>query len=272
MQQLKLFSEGVERFFYAFKIIYKNKLSHFYLYPFLIRLFFFIVSIAVFIYAYSFIKETLEDFLAFKNIPDQGHYLSWLKKLIQPSSKSLSVIISISIGILSLLFFASVNNSLSLAIASPILSLAGESAEKKIIGKTYKFDFKQLLRDVFRSILITIRNITIQTVLFGLGLLLLLIPFAGSILYGAYQYFMLIGTWYFIGFSLMDYSCERHRYTMKESFKFIWKNKAYITGIGFSYWTLTFFPLIGTWIGFPLACITGVVASTKLFLDLNKIN
>ena len=272
MSHISNFFRGVGFFFGSLKIIFNDGLWHFLFYPVMLRVLLILLIAFGIMNLTDVLEDTLNNFLQLKHIPENGHPFSWLKNLLHPSASWLAWIISKITGIMIIWFLSTLNKYIVLILISPILALASEATEEKITGKKFTFSFGQLMKDIFRGMVIAIRNMSIEYLLFFSGFLLLLIPAAGAILFGIYQLFLLFASWYFFGFSISDYSCERHRFSIRESIRFNWKNRGLITGIGFCYWIFISVPFLGDWIGFSFAPIMGAVGSTMAFLELNKTN
>ena len=270
MSQVSAFFKGVGFFFKSLEIIFSKGLWHFLFYPILLRILFIILVSIGLISLTDILAGYLNDFFLLKNIPDNGHYLSWLKSILTPSAGWLSWVIAKIISLMILWILSTVNKYIILVIISPILALASEATEEKLTGKKFPFSFPQLLKDIFRGIIISIRNMSIEYMLFFAGFLLLLIPALGPVLFSVYQIFLLFVSWYFFGFAMMDYNSERHKFSVGKSVDFIWKNRGLITGIGFCYWLLISIPILGNWIGFSFAPIMGAVGATLAFTELNK--
>jgi len=52
-----------------------------------------------------------------------------------------------------------------LMVLSPLLAIASEKVEKVITGNVYKFNMKQLMKDVVRALRIATRNIFYELIL-----------------------------------------------------------------------------------------------------------
>jgi CysZ protein len=72
-------------------------------------------------------------------------------------------------------------------------------------------------------------------------------------------------SWYFIGFTMLDYNFERHNMSMKDSVIFARKHMGLACGIGFIYAIIMWLPLFA---GIMFAPIVAVVGSTTAFLNL----
>jgi CysZ protein len=272
MSEIINFFKGIRYFFSSFGLIFEKGLWHFLLYPVIIRiLFFLLISIGLFSLQET-IENSIKDLLSMKNIPLEGHHLSWLKNIITPSPSWISGLLASIFSIIVLWTLSIMNKYVVLIIISPVLAILSERTEEKLTGKKFTFDFLQFIKDILRAILIAIRNMSLEYLLFFGGFFLLIIPVFGAILFGAYQLFLLLMSWYFFGFSMIDYSSERHRFSTRKSIALGRKNKGVLTGIGFCYWSFITIPIFGSWIGFTFAPILGAVGATAAFIDINKNN
>lgn len=127
---------------------------------------------------------------------------------------------------------------------SPILSIVSERVERIITGNTYKFNLKQLIKDVKRTINLSIRNLIWE---FGIVYSIWVILEVIGWIFGLPSYFvgyvetliaMLIGFYYY-GFSFIDYMNERRRLTISESVLFVKEHKWFAFALG-SIFTLLF--------------------------------
>ena len=83
-------------------------------------------------------------------------------------------------------------------LLSPVFSFLSEKTANIINSQTVKFDFIQLLTDIFRALIIAIRNITVQLIIYFVLLLIGIIPLFGWII--AFLGNLIIAS-YFYGFS-----------------------------------------------------------------------
>jgi CysZ protein len=146
-----------------------------------------------------------------------------------------------------------------LIIISPVLALASERVDEIISGKEYPFVFGQFIKDVFRGIAVSLRNMLLETLIFLATLLVSWIP--GVNLFAA-AFLMLIG-WYFLGFNMMDYTHERRRMSISQGKHFTRKHKGLAMGNGMVYTILLYIPFIG----FTIAPVLSVIAATIATLE-----
>jgi CysZ protein len=151
-------------------------------------------------------------------------------------------------------FYFSLFKYLFLILGSPLFAYLSEKTEAIIEGKDFPLQIGQLLKDMARGIRVALRNSIWQTV-YTLSILIL-------------SFFPLIG-WitpvismsvecYYYGFSMLDYSCERHKLSASESAAFIGKRRGLAIGNGLVFYLMHFLPFIG-WV---LAPSYAVIAAT----------
>ncbi|HTE11544.1 MAG TPA: EI24 domain-containing protein, partial [Chitinophagaceae bacterium] len=193
-----------------------------------------------------------------------GAAISYLSELIgierwlqQQRSGLLSFVFMMSrimVQLLLLLFYFSLFKYLWLIIGSPVFAYLSEKTEALLEGTDYPFSWPQLLKDMFRGIKLALRNALWQTVYTVSILILSFIPVAGWIA----PVVSLFVECYYYGFSMLDYSCERHKLSPSQSVAFISNNKGLAIGNGLVFYLMHFIPIIG-WV---LAPAYAVVAAT----------
>lgn len=156
---------------------------------------------------------------------------------------------------------------ISLMMLSPLLAYLSERTEEIILGKKHPFDPGQWLHDIIRSIIISFRNLFIQTGWMLLILFMGIIPVIGWI--GMIVFFMISA--YFYGFSFLDYVCERNRLNISDSVRLIRSNKWLAMANGTIFSLFLFLPYVGVFLS-GFAAIVSVVAATLAFHEmvLNK--
>jgi CysZ protein len=152
------------------------------------------------------------------------------------------------------LFYFSLFKYLFLIIGSPVFAYLSQQTEALINGKEYTFQAEGVLRDMRRGIRIALRNCFWQTVYIVCILILSFIPVAGWIT-------PVIATFiesYYYGFSMLDYSCQRHNLTQSASISYIGQHKGLAIGNGLIFYGMHFVPVLG-WV---LAPAYAVIAAT----------
>jgi len=151
-------------------------------------------------------------------------------------------------------FYFSLFKYIFLIIGSPLFAYLSERTEAIIEGKEFIFSWKQLWKDMIRGIRLAVRNTLWQTVYIISLLILSLFPIVGWIT----PVIILFVECYYYGFSMLDYSCERHKLTASESIEFIGKHKGLSIGNGMVFYLMHLLPFVG----WALAPSYAVVAAT----------
>lgn len=152
------------------------------------------------------------------------------------------------------LFYFSLFKYLFLIIGSPLFAYLSEKTESIMEGKELELSSRQLFRDMWRSIRLALRNSLWQTVYVVSLLLLTLFPVAGWV---APVIAVLVECYYY-GFSMLDYSFERHQLSPAAGISFIGQHKGLAIGNGIVFYLMHLVPILG-WV---LAPAYAVVAAT----------
>lgn len=161
-----------------------------------------------------------------------------------------------------MMLYFSLFKYLFLIVGSPLFAYLSEKTEAIIEGKEFPFSFKQLLHDMARGIRIALRNTLWQTVYTISILLLSLIPVVGWFT----PFFALLIECYYLGFSMLDYSCERNKLSPSQSIVFIGRHKGLAIGNGIVFYLMHMVIVVG-WI---LAPSYAVIAATLSLLKTKE--
>ena len=179
---------------------------------------------------------------------------SWLDRM---NSGWLSFLVSFAEFVLPLImlqFSFSLFKLLWLIIGSPVFAYLSEKTEAILEGRDFPFSVAQLLKDMVRGIKLALRNTLWQTVYIIAVMLLSLVPLVGW----AAPLLGLFIECYYYGFSMLDYSAERHKMSAGQSIEFISQHKGLAIGNGMVFYLMHIVPIIG-WV---LAPAYAVVAAT----------
>lgn len=153
-------------------------------------------------------------------------------------------------------FYFSLFKYMFLIIGSPLFAYLSEKTESIMEGKDFPFSFKQLLNDVYRGIRLALRN-TLWQAVFTISILIVsFFPVIGWIT----PLVMLFVECYYYGFSMLDYSCERHKMSPSESVSFIGKHKGLAIGNGMIFYLMHLVPFAG-WIFAPAYAVVAATIS-----------
>lgn len=157
---------------------------------------------------------------------------------------------------------------LTLILMSPMLSRLSEVLESKITGKKFDITFAQFLKDVWRGVVITIRNMFFEYLFIIAGFVLCFV--FPPLVFVVTPVLFFISCYYY-GFTMMDYSCERHKFSVRASTAFIHRNKALVCGLGCCLLLLFKIPtLYGDLIALTLGPAAACIGATLAFHELKK--
>ena len=188
------------------------------------------------------------------------HLESWLQSQRNEWLSFLFVMVGMMFRLVLILFYFSLFKYLFLIIGSPVFAYLSEKTSSIIEGRDYPFSFNQLMKDAWRGTKLAVRNTLWQTVYLILLLFISFLPVAGWIT----PLIALFIECYYYGFSMMDYSCERNKFSASESIHFIGRHRGLAIGNGLLFYLMHGLILIG-WV---LAPAYAVVAAT---LSLHRI-
>ena len=255
------FFKAISNSFKGFSLIFEKGLWPYIFYPVLVWLFMWIGSIYLFASIAEQIAIYFSEQLNFDNIPDSGAVLSFAKPFL---TGYFSFIITWILKIAFWFISSTFTKYVVLIFLSPLFALLSESVEEKTNGQNYPFTFPQLMKDIGRGIIMSIRNMFLEYFFIALCFIITIIfpPLAFIT-----TPFLILVSWYFIGFTMMDYNFERHKMNISDSVQFARKNKGLICGIGIIYSTFMLLPLF---LGLMFGPVLAVVGATLSFLQLKQ--
>ena len=244
---------AIQAYFQAHRFIQKHKLWKWILIPG-------IIYTTLFILAMYFFSHTSSNFIEW--IILQTGLKSWLDKINNSFLGFLFTMGSLLLWLILMLFYFSLFKYIFLIVGSPLFAYLSERTKAIIDGKDFPFSFIQLVKDMKRGVVIAARNSLWQTVYTLSILLLSLIPLAGWLT----PVLAVLVECYYYGFSMLDYSMERHKRTPAESIFFIGTHKGLAVGNGLVFYMMHLIPLVG-WIFAPAY---SVVAATLSIYPLKQ--
>lgn len=246
------FFKGFGNCFKAFELIFNKGLWPFLLYPLAIWLITWVLTLFGITLLATYLTGLIKDLFH-----------------IEDSSGFFGAIIAILIKISLFLISGTFSRYILLIVLSPLFALLSEKAEENLTGANFPFSFRQLSKDILRGILITLRNLGIE---FGIIIICTILSFFFAPVAIITIPFLLFVSWYFTGFTMLDYSAERHKLKAGESTDLIRLNKGYACGIGCVYWLFMLLPFfIGDIIGVMFGPALAVVGATISFLEIKNI-
>jgi len=241
--------------------IFQKKLWPYFIYPLILWGIMLLASMWFFSTLAESIAHQVNEIINFKSIPDSGSWLSSVKPFL---NSYFSVFLAWTLKLVFWFITSTFSKYLTLICLSPLFSLLSEATEELLTQQKFPFSVSQLLKDIVRGIIISIRNMMLEfsiiiicsiTTLFFPPLLIITGPI------------LLLVSWYFIGFTMLDYSFERHKMTIKESSVFTKQNLGLTCGIGLIYSALMLLPYF---IGLMFAPVVAVLTATITYIELKQ--
>lgn len=245
---------SIQSYFQAHRFIAKHKLWKWIIIPGIIYSILFCLGIYLFWISSS---NVIEFFLLKTGIK------SWMDKMQDSWYRFLFIFGQIMLHLVLLLFYFSLFKYIFLIIGSPLFAYLSEKTEAILLEKDFPFSLKQLLKDIARGVKMAVRNILWQTVYTVSIFILSFIPVIGWIT----PLMALLIECYYLGFSMLDYSCERNKLSTSQSIAFIGNHKGLAIGNGIFFYIMHLIPFAG-WL---MAPSYAVIAAT-LSLHNSKLN
>lgn len=249
------FLRGIQAYGKAFEILFSRKFWWFLLFPFLILLLLFIGGNWLVNYAgdslYGLIEGQLREWVS---------GISWLQWVNQAGS----IMIRLILKVIYFFLFVAFGGYIILIVMSPVFSWLSERTEAHLTGKAYPFSFRQLAWEIFRGILIALRNMFFQFFLSVFIFFFSFIPIIGLLAPVA----LFLNSSYFYGFAFIDYAIERKRFNMKESVRYVNRNWGMVTGIGAVFAGCLMIP----WISTIVCCFVSLLSVIAGTVALNQID
>ncbi len=244
---------AIQSYIQAHKFILKHRLWKWILIPGILYAILFCMGIYAF---WTSSSHAIDYFLSITGLK------GWLTSIEAGWIKFLFIFGQVILQLVLLIFYFSLFKYLFLIIGSPLFAYLSEKTEAIIEGKEYPFSLQQFIKDIFRGAGLAVRNTLWQTVYTVTIVILSLIPVLGWFT----PLIALIIECYYLGFSMLDYSCERQRLSPGESISFIGRHKGLAIGNGMIFFLMHSVIIIG-WI---LAPSYAVIAATLSLYNTDK--
>lgn len=236
---------AIESFFKAHRFIRKHRLWKWIIIPGLFYMLMFLAGMFVFWQSSNAVVSYISGTLGIDK---------WVHRQGSDILSFLFLMGEMMVRLILIFFYFSLFKYIFLIIGSPVFAYLSERTEAIIEGKDFPFSFAQFINDVFRGIRLALRNTLWQSVFTISILILSFFPLVGWVT----PVIMLFVECYYYGFSMLDYSCERHKLSPSESIEYITKHKGLAIGNGMMFFLMHLIPFAG-WM---LAPAYAVVAAT----------
>lgn len=252
MDTLREFSRGLQLHGEAINFMRKHKMMWWFIFPLLINLILLFSLGELITQLSNYIQTLIFESISIQDTESQAWWAQLVRGIVWFGFKIVSYLVLIYLA-----------GSIVLILMSPFMALLSEKVAEKMEGKIFPFKPLQFLKDILRSLLISLRNLFIE--LTSIALIFILGTFFPLAWIGPLILFVVSA--YFYGFSFMDYSNERNQMGIKESLNLIKAHKGMALGIGFYFSLVLLIPILGKFIA-SFICIISTVAATLAAQEL----
>ncbi|WP_065220324.1 MULTISPECIES: EI24 domain-containing protein [Butyricimonas] len=253
------FSKGIKAYGKAARLLFSGHFSYFLLFPVFIIVVLFIAGN----YAVSCIGGGLSETVE-QQIMEWISGISWLSWL----SGTVGFIVRLLVRALYYILFISFGGYVVMVVMSPVYSWLSERTEAHLSGKEYPFNFGQLMWEIGRGIVISLRCMIFQFILTVILFFLSFIPLVGLVTpvltFGVSAYFY--------GFAFMDYAVERKRFRVKESVRYMRHNAGMVVAIGTVFTLALMIPFIRVIVCCFVSLLSVIAGTVVVDESLNKKN
>ena len=246
---------AIQSYFKAHQFISKHRLWKWIIIPGIVYMLLFCISMYFFGRSASNVIEYLSIITGISK---------WLERMQSSVLVFFATIGGMMVWLLLMFFYFSLFKYIWLIIGSPVFSYLSEKTEALLAGTDYPFSWPQLLKDMLRGIKLALRNALWQTVYTISILILSFIPVVGWVT----PVISVFVECYYYGFSMLDYSCERHKLSPAQSVTFISNRKGLAIGNGIVFYLMHLIPVLG-WIFAPAYAV--IAATISLYYQEKEV-
>ncbi|MEO6729765.1 MAG: EI24 domain-containing protein [Ferruginibacter sp.] len=244
---------AIQSYYQAHQFIVKHKLWKWILIPGIIYCLLFCIGIYLFWISSGNAMDYLLSVTGLKK---------WMYTMEESWLKFLFIFGQVILQLVLLMFYFSLFKFLFLIIGSPLFAYLSEKTAAIMDDKEFPFSFAQLLKDIGRGIKLALRNAFWQTLYIVSILILSFIPFFGWFT----PLFALLIECYYLGFSMLDYSCERNKLSTSQSVAFVGEHKGLAIGNGIVFYLMHMVIIVG-WILAPSYAVIAATISMHKTVD-----
>ena len=242
---------GVGSYSNALSFIFNNRLAYFFLFPI-------IFAVLIFIGGSQFL-EFLANWLNGKIIElfNIGSGSGFFGRILEYGLSFLTKML-----LFFLLFF--ITGFLVQMLMAPVLAYLSEKVDKIATGREFDAPFSQMFKDIFRGIILSLKNLLLSLIFSIIAFAVSLIPIVGLIS----PVILFIFSCYLYGFGFMDYANERRLLGAKDSLSFMKRYKWVAISNGLIFAIVLLLPVWGS----ILAVFFAIISVTAGTLSVYKLH
>jgi len=238
---------SVQSYFRAHEFIHKHRLWKWIIVPGILYAIVFVISI-------YFFSRSMNQAIQWLTL--ETGLQTWLNRLQDSWIGFLFTIGGVMLWLILMLLYFSLFKYIWLIVGSPVFSYLSEKTASVIEGKNYTFSLMKFFADLWRGIVMAVRNAFWQIIYIITIIFVSLFPVIGWIT----PLLAIIVECYYYGFSMLDYTCERKGMSQSKSIDFISTHKGLAIGNGIVFYLMHLIPVIG-WIFAPAYAVIAATIS-----------
>ncbi|MFT3739701.1 MAG: EI24 domain-containing protein [Breznakibacter sp.] len=248
MQFLKLFFLGFGMFWKGLSFIFRHRLAWFFFFPLLINLLLWWLGLRSGTQLAQMLTDWLSPFL-----PDAGHLPIWVQSVVTALKWIAWIVVRIAV----FMVVVYVGGFFIMVVLSPVLSWLASVTYRIHTGEDVSGGFWDFLSDIWRGVMVSVRNLVKETLLNLLIFVATFVPVVGF----ATPMAFFVNSAYFFGASFVDYGVEQHRIGYVKSLLFVSIHKGLALGCGIMYALVLMIPYVGIFLGGFVAMVSVVGAT-----------
>lgn len=182
--------------------------------------------------------------------------LNWIQEADSDWIRFFFLLTTFSLHSIFLLLYVALFRTAFLIIGAPVFAYISEKTAATLHRKKADVSAAELKHDTLRSIRLCGRNLLYQAGGILALVLLSFVPIVG-LLAPLIAFFM---ECYFFGFSMLDYSCDRHHMELPETVDFVKTHKGIAVGNGLIFYLFLVVPILGWMLAPAYATIAGTLS------------
>lgn len=252
MNFFKDFQKSITGIAKAHRFIIKHKLWVYVIIPGIISISLFIITLLIGSYISENIKNQLFHYIGLSN--NTNDFTGIIAFIV-------SFLIRVIVNILLFGLYFSVYKNCVMILISPLLTILSAKVEFILTRKKYNINLSFVIKDTAKAIVLVIRNFILEGLIYLFCLIICFIPVVDFFV----PWFLLVVGFYFNGYYMFYYNCERKQMSIGAADKYMWKNRGSIIGSGFMYNLLLLIPFIGIMVAPAYSVIRQQLYIKKIF-------
>lgn len=247
---------GLQYYFKALGVFWKQRLALYLIFPLLFNLGLFIIGFVAVGDLNDYLINLLDDQYHLREIDiwgseGLGEFLYWFWWLV--------------LKIIYFFIYSILSGNIIMIFMSPVLAYLSERVERSYSGNDYPFRFSTFLRESIRGLVIALRNMFWQIMWMILFFFLGMMPLLGAFV----PFAIILMSSYFYGFSFLDYNNERQQMSVKASVSFMRNHKALAIANGLPFTLVLLIPFVGGIIASFFSIYSVIAASAVMTKEMH---